>query len=64
MNCPFPEIKAEDREAAYIKGRMDLLYSLAGHEILSLDVFAYLEGLSGKAFKDRLMEWRDSQKME
>lgn len=67
MNCLFPKqsrITMEDVEAAYTKGRMELLFSLAEYNIISLYAAATLSGLSEKDFKNKLQYWRDGQEME
>ena len=57
-------ISADKRRKAYIEGRMDLLCSLAEYEIISLDVAAYMAGLSKETFKNEIQDWRDAQNME
>lgn len=43
---------------------MDLLCSLAEYEIISLDVAAYMAGLSKETFENEIQDWRDAQNME
>lgn len=58
------KIRADEKSESYMTGRMDLLYSLAEYEIISLDVAAYMAGLSKEVFENKIQEWRDVQKTE
>lgn len=66
-NCPFHDlqsdyendrIKAAEIKKAYKKGMTDILCALADHEIISMDVAAYMSGLNYQCFKEVLLEWR------
>ena len=49
---------ADKLRKAYIKGRMDLLCSLAGYKIIPLKTAAYLAGLDQTNFENELWHWQ------
>ena len=66
-NCHFPDLKtdieSENTETdevrkAYQKGRLDILCSLAEHEIISLETGAYMAGMSKRSFEKVLQDWQ------
>jgi len=58
------DVMADERRKVYNQGRMDILCSLVEYKIISLDVAAYMAGLSKEAFENRIQNWRDAQNME
>lgn len=43
---------------AYVKGRMDILCSLAAYKIIPIKTAAYLAGMNQKTFKNELWYWQ------
>lgn len=73
MNCHFPDLEedyendmdgAKEVRNAYMKGRVDLLFSLAEYGLIPMETASYLAGISSESFEDKLQDWRDAQKME
>lgn len=64
---PFPkerisveddELRAKEIRKAYQKGRIDILCSLVGHEIISLEIGAYMAGMNKQNFENALSDWQ------
>ena len=49
---------AERLKKAYLKGRMDLLCSLAGYKIIPLKTAASLAGINPNMFETDLWHWQ------
>lgn len=66
-NYLFPDSKSDTESnraeidevrKAYQKGRLDILCSLAEHEIISLETGAYMAGMSKQSFEKVLQDWQ------
>ncbi len=66
-NYLFPDSKSDTESnsaeidevrKAYQKGRLDILCSLAEHEIISLETGAYMAGMSKQSFENALNDWK------
>ncbi len=66
-SCHFPDLKPDTESnsaeidevrKAYQKGRLDILCSLAEHEIISLETGAYMAGMSKQNFESALNDWK------
>lgn len=66
-NCHFPNSEQDvenngdmenELRKAYIKGRMDILCSLAAYKIIPIKTAAYLAGMDQKMFENELWHWQ------
>ena len=66
-SCHFPDSEQDvenngDMEnglrKAYIKGRMDILCSLAEYQFISFEVGAYMAGMNQQSFEKVLQDWK------
>lgn len=66
-SCPFHDLelnvgndkyREEKSREAYIKGRIDILCSLAGYQFISSEVGAYMAGMSKQSFEKVLQDWQ------
>ncbi len=51
-------LRAKEIRKVYQKGRIDILCSLAEHEIISLETGAYMAGMSKQSFENALNDWK------
>ena len=70
-SCPFHDLelnvendkyREEKSREAYIKGRIDILCSLAGYQFISSEVGAYMAGMKQKMFENELSHWQHDWK--